>query len=97
MLLSLAGAAASPAGRALAAPAPRFGPARPFSWQYLVARAQSMARRSYVPPAVSRTAVRDFDSHVRLAYGKAEAVAGEVRLFPVQTYISPLPVGINLV
>ena len=97
LLLSLAGAAAYPLGRAFAATSPRFGPARPFSWQALVARAQLLSRGPYVPRAASPTAVRDFDTHVRLAYGKAENLAGEVRLFPTQSNISPVSVGINLV
>ena len=96
LFLAMAGAAACPADWALAAPASRFGPARPFSWATLIARAQLAARRPYAARQVSAKAVRDFDTHVRLTYGKAEALAGNVRLFPTQSEISPLPVGINL-
>lgn len=97
LLLWLAGTAACPPARAFAAKSPQFGTAVPFSWHALVARAQRLSRGPYVPRAVSPTAVRDFDTHVRLAYGKAENLAGEVRLFPAEYNISPLPVGINLV
>lgn len=103
LLLSLAGAAAWPVDGVLAASSPhlgpnaRFGKAQSFSWQALIARAQRMALRPFVVRTASRLAVQDFDAHVRLAYGKAEALAGEVRLFPTQYAISPLAVGINLV
>jgi glucans biosynthesis protein len=96
LLLSLAGAAACP-DWVQAAPTGRFGPAQPFSWPALIARARRLSRQPYLRGAVSKLAVHDFDTHVRLAYGKAEALAGDVRLFPTQNNISPLAVGINVV
>ncbi len=98
LLLTLAGAATtfSPA-RALTVADLRFGPARRFSWQALVAEAQRLARRPFVARAVSGNAATDFDAHVRLAYGQADALAGDVRLFPTRRDVAPYAVGINLV
>lgn len=80
-----------------AAPAGRFGPARPFSWETLTARAQATARHPYTPRPVSKAAVPDFDTHVRLTYGKAEELPGHVRLFPTRVDIAPQAIAINVV
>ncbi len=84
-------------GTALAAPAGRFGPATPFSWDRLVARAQANARRPFMERPASKLAVPDFDTHVRLTYGQAEELPGHVRLLPTRTGIAPQAVGISIV
>lgn len=94
-LLSMAGTGVAP-GPALGATV-RWGPALPFSWADLVGKAQRAARRPYSPRALSKLAVPDFDSHVRLAYGPAEMLAGNIRLFPTQQGIAPQAVGIHVV
>lgn len=96
LMAALAGALATP-GALLAAPAGRFAAPRRFSWETLSAQAQAAARRPYAPRPVSRSAVPDFDAHVRLTYGKAEELPAHVRLFPTRVDIAPQAVGINIV
>jgi glucans biosynthesis protein len=81
----------------MAAPAGRFGAARPFSWDTLTRQAQTASRRPYAPRPVSHSAVPDFDTHVRLTYGQAEELPAHVRLFPTRVDIAPQAVGINIV
>lgn len=92
--MALIGAALLPAGSLAAQD--RLGPPRPFSWDLLVARARSLARKAYVAPSPSPAAVADYDTLVRLTYGEAEAIAGHVRLFPASKAIAPHPVAIHL-
>lgn len=75
----------------------RLGSPRPFSWDWLVGRARGLAREDHVAPRVSRTAVTDYDSLVRLTYGEAEAIAGHVRLFPTSRAIAPRAITIHIV
>lgn len=86
------------AGRALgeAAIPGRFGPARRFSWDDLVAQAQARARRPYARQ-IAAHAVPDFDTHVRLSYDPAEMVAGRLRLFPAKVDTAPDAVNIHVV
>jgi glucans biosynthesis protein len=91
----MAGAGFAPGG-ALGATG-RWGPAQPFGWTDLVDKAQRAARRPYAPRPLSKTAAPDFDSHVRLAYGPAERLAGAIRLFPTRQGIAPQAVGIHVV
>jgi glucans biosynthesis protein len=95
MLLSALGIGLVPA-RVLAA-ADRLGPPRPFSWDSLVARARSLAGKTFVVRPASPSAVSDYDEMVRLTYGEAEAVAGCVRLFPASKAIAPQAVAIHVV
>lgn len=96
LLAMLTAALAIPDGLK-AAPAGRYGPATPFSWNVLVERARNLARRPYAPRPPSRAAVADFDAHVRLTFGQAEALPGHVRLFPTRLGIAQQAVGINIV
>lgn len=93
--MAMFGAAFVPS-RLLAAP-DRLGPPQAFSWDLLVGRARSLARKGYVAPRASSTAAADYDSHVRLTYGEAEAVAGHVRLFPASKLVAPYPVPMHIV
>ena len=95
MLMALLGSALAP-GRLFAAP-DRLGPPQPFSWDGLVARARGLAGQPYAAPADSPTAAKDYDSFGRLTYGKAEAVAGNVRLFPASKIAARHAVKINIV
>ncbi|QSR17754.1 glucan biosynthesis protein [Novosphingobium sp. KA1] len=74
-----------------------FGPAAPFSWDTLVRAAQALAARPYVQPPVSAHAAADFEAAVKLTYGDAKSVAGDVRLFPATRGTSPQAVKIHLV
>lgn len=96
MALGMAGWAALPA-RLKALPASDFGPAQPFSWDALVARAQASARHGFVARQASRVAAASFDDHARLTYGAAESLPGHVRLFPTRVDTAPFPVEIALV
>lgn len=62
-----------------------------------MARARALARQQYRAPSASPTAVADYDSLGRLTYGEAQAVAGNVRLFPASKSIAPHAVRINIV
>jgi glucans biosynthesis protein len=94
-LLALLAGAVVP-GRAWAAP-DRLGPAQPFSWSLLVGQARALARRQYKAPPVSTAAATDYDSLVRMTYGPADTVAGNVRLFPASKVVAPHPVPIHIV
>ncbi|TCM19715.1 glucans biosynthesis protein [Novosphingobium sp. PhB165] len=87
----LAQAAVATAGQA------NFGPAQPFSWDNLVSTAQAAAARPWAAPAPSAHAVTDFDTAVKLTYGNAQALAGDVRLFPTSRGVAPQAVTIHLV
>ncbi|MDE2301245.1 MAG: glucan biosynthesis protein [Sphingomonadales bacterium] len=84
------------AGVAHAGEAGRFGPPRPFSRDWLVKEAQRRARLPYAPRLASHM-VADFDAHVRLSYGPAEAVASQLRLFPARRDTAPDKVTIHVV
>jgi len=86
------------AGRAMgeAAIPGRFGPARRFAWDDLVAQTQMRARRPYARQIATHT-VPDFDTHVRLSYEPAEMVAGRLRLFPAKADTAPDRVNIHVV
>jgi hypothetical protein len=77
--------AGAPGARTCRRSAPRPGP--PFSRAWLVAEAQRRARHPW-QRRVAAHAVPDFDSHVRLAYGAAQMVAGRLRLFPARRDIA---------
>lgn len=81
---------------ALAVEAGRFGPPRPFGWAALVAEAQRRARSPW-QPRLATHAVPDFDTHVRLSYGPADKVAGQLRLFPAKRDTAPNKVSIHVV
>lgn len=83
-------------GAAGAAPQDRFGPARPFDGAWLVAQAQRRARAPWQPRRALHP-VPDFDAHVRLSYGAAEALPGGLRLFPAQRDTAPDAVTIHVV
>ncbi|NKJ43912.1 MULTISPECIES: glucan biosynthesis protein [unclassified Novosphingobium] len=96
MALALAGLAALP-GRVMAQGPGNLGPARSFSWDSLVARAQGSARRAFVPRTVSRHAAPTFDDAARLTYGDAQSLPGHVRLFPTRLETAPFAVAVNVV
>lgn len=75
---------------------PKFGPATPFSWDVLVARAQALAGRRYVPRPHAPDFAPNFDAATQRAYGSAERLAGFVRLMPV-THLAREAVALNLV
>lgn len=81
LFAALAATLALPEG-ACATTHQRLGPATPFSWDFLVDRAQALARQSYRTPADSTRAAADFDAAGRMTYGEAQPVAGNIRLFP---------------
>ena len=96
LLASLAGAFALPRV-AQAAVKDGFAPAQPFSWEVLVGKAQSLAARPWTAPAESAHAAPDFDTAVKLTYGNAKALAGDVRLFPTSKGTAPQAVKLHLV
>lgn len=97
MALGFASLAALP-GRLLAqGSSANFGPARPFSWDMLVARAQASARHPFVARQASRHAAPTFDDAARLTYGAAQSLPGHIRLFPTRLETAPFAVGINVV
>jgi Periplasmic glucans biosynthesis protein len=75
----------------------RLGAPSQFSWDRLVGRARRLAGNRYVAPAAARNAAADFDSAGRLTYGEAEAIAGNIRLFPASRATAPTPVTIAIV
>lgn len=97
MALTLAGLAALPARLLAQGAAGNFGPAKPFSWDILVAAAQASARRPYAARTASRRAAPTFDDAARLSYGEAQSLPGHVRLFPTRLETAPFAVGINVV
>lgn len=100
MLASMAGLFALPrlAEAAVQSGAPaNFGPSQPFSWDNLVNSAQNAAARPWAAPAASAHAVADFDTAVKLTYGSAQSLAGDVRLFPTSRGVAPQAVKIHLV
>lgn len=75
----------------------RLGPAAPFSWQGLVGQARKLAAGRYRRPADSTNAAANFDEAGRLTYGQAQAVAGNIRLFPTSRVNARKAVGISIV
>ncbi|WP_324696465.1 glucan biosynthesis protein [Novosphingobium aerophilum] len=96
LVAALAGFVALPP-MARAAAQPRFAPARPFSWDVLVQQARALAARPWAEPQVSPHAVADFDAVGKLTYGPAQALGGDVRLFPTARGTSPHAVTLHLV
>jgi glucans biosynthesis protein len=94
-------ALSSPLARA-AQTTPRFGPARPFTFEGLRQRAKTLAARAYVPdrPAPEMVAKIDFDAVQKIKFRPNRALwsggpgAYPVRLFHVNEY-NTLPVRIN--
>ncbi|WP_349293243.1 glucan biosynthesis protein [Sphingomonas lycopersici] len=95
-LALLAGAMVAAQSAAAAGRPPKFGPATPFSWDVLVARAQALAGRRYVPRPHAPDFAPNFDAATQRAYGAAERLAGFVRLMPV-THLAREAVALNLV
>lgn len=62
-----------------------------------MARARKLARAKFVAPPDSAHAAPDFDAAVRLTYGEAQALAGNVRLFPTSRTNAHKAVRIALV
>ncbi|MFC0206325.1 glucan biosynthesis protein [Novosphingobium soli] len=96
LVAALVAAGAVPGGLR-AAVAGRMGPPEPFSWDRLVAEARAAARRGYVAVPDSPHAAADYDAAVRLTYGEAQAVAGNVRLLPAVRDTAPKAVRIAIV
>lgn len=92
----LAAASALPGGLAAAA-AGRLGESTPFSGDRLIARARALARKPFAETPDSPRAAADYDAAVRLTYGDAQAIAGNVRLFPATKGTAPKPVRIAVV
>lgn len=96
LFATLAAASAIPGGVS-AATAGRLGAPVPFSWNALVARARTQARQAYVEVPDSPRAAADYDAAVKLTYGDAQSIAGNVRLFPATKGTAPKPVHIAIV
>jgi glucans biosynthesis protein len=96
MLALMAGVAAFPR-LAEAAVQPKFAAARPFSWDGLVQQARALAASPWAAPGISSRAVADFDAVGKLTYGQAQALGGNVRLFPAAKGTSPHAVKLHLV
>ena len=96
LFASLASALALPEAT-FAAARERLGPPARFSWEDLVNQARVLARENYHPRANSSRAAADFDAAVRLTYGQAQAVAGNIRLFPTSRVNAPKAVGVSIV
>nr|WP_240511306.1 glucan biosynthesis protein [Novosphingobium panipatense] len=96
LLAMMAGLAAFPR-MAEAAPQPKFAAPRPFSWDTLVQTARAAAGKPWTAPTTSPHAVKDFDAVGKLTYGQAQALGGNVRLFPTAQGTSPHAVKLHLV
>jgi len=95
--LSAAGAVTARAAGAPRRPSERFGSPVPFSWDRLVDRASRLARKPYVAPRPAANAAADFDAAVKLTYGDAPTVAGNVHLLPTSRATAPVAVRIWIV
>jgi len=96
LFAALAAASAIPGGVS-AATGGRLGAAEPFSWEKLTARARALARQAYAETPDSPRAAADYDAAVKLTYGNAQTIAGNVRLFPATRGTAPKPVRIAIV
>lgn len=96
LFAALAGACALPGGLR-AAVSGRLGAAAPFSWERLVALARVQSRKPFVETPDSPRAAADYDAAVKLTYGNAGTIAGNVRLFPATRSTAPKPVRIAIV
>jgi glucans biosynthesis protein len=96
LLALMAGLAAFPR-MAEAAVQPKFAAPAPFSWDTLVQQARALAGRPWAEPTTSPHAAADFDAAGRLTYGQAQALGGNVRLFPTTRGTSPHAVKLHLV
>jgi glucans biosynthesis protein len=96
LLALMAGLAAFPR-LAEAAVQPKFAAPKPFSWDILVEQARALAARPWAEPQTSPHAVADFDAVGKLTYGQAQALGGNVRLFPTARGTSPHAVKLHLV
>ena len=63
----------------------------------LVTNARNLAASAYSAPKPSAHAAPDYETTVKMTYGKAQAIAGNVRLFPASKVNAPFPVAIHLV
>ncbi len=75
----------------------RFGPDEAFSRQRLVEVARRLAATRYVAPAPSASAAANFDAYVQAAYGPAEVLPGNLRLFPASQAVAPAAVALHIV
>lgn len=96
-LFAAFGAAGAMPMKASAAAAQRMGAPTPFSWDVLVEQARVLAARAYAPPAPSLHAARNWDETVKLTYGNAQMLAGNVRLMPTSKLNAATPVRISVV
>jgi glucans biosynthesis protein len=96
LFAALAAASALPGGIAAAA-AGRLGAPVPFSGDLLIARARALALRPFAELPDSVRAAADYDAAVRLTYGNAQSIVGNVRLFPATRGTAPKPVRIAVV
>jgi glucans biosynthesis protein len=93
----MAALAALPARLMAQTVAGNLGPARPFSWDILVAMAQASSRRPFAARPVSTHAAPTFDDAARLTYDAAQSLPGHVRLFPTRLETAPFAVGVHVV
>lgn len=78
-------------------PRERLGRPVPFSWDGLVDRARKLADGRYRALPDSAHAAANFDEAGRLTYGKAQAIAGNIRLFPTSRVNARKAVSLSLV
>ena len=90
-------AALAPFAPVLGAAPGQLGPARAFSWDWLKRQARALAARPYRAPAKSTNAAADYDASVKLTYGEAGRIAGNVRLFPTTRLVAEHAVAIHIV
>lgn len=96
LLAVLAAASALPSG-VRAATTGRLGAPSPFSWDELVTRARALAGKPFSETPDSPRAAPDYDAAVRLTYGNAQSIAGNIRLFPATKGTAAKPVHIAIV
>jgi glucans biosynthesis protein len=96
LFATIAAASALPGGVARAA-AGRLGAPTAFSWNALVERARALATKPFAETPDSQRTAADYDAAVRLTYGEAQAIAGNVRLLPATKGTAPKPVSIAVV
>lgn len=96
LFASLAAAVALPDG-ACAMPRQQLGPPVAFSWAGLIDQARDLAGKRYRAPVDSVHAAANFDEAGRITFGQAQAIAGNIRLFPTSRVNARKPVGISIV
>ncbi len=95
LLASLA--ALVPLAPAFGANPDRLGPPRDFSWAWLKSYARSLAAKPYHQPPDAAAHAANYDESVRLTYGEADRIAGNIRLFPTTRLVAEQPVAIFVV